>query len=108
MAQKHSGLGIASFIFSIVAGILIFLLIVIAGVMEVSTPGGMDEKSAAAVIVGLLLIAFLFLCLLALGLGIAGLIQKDRKKLFAILGTIFSTVTLLGTISIMVLGMAMG
>lgn len=108
MAEKHSGLGIASFISSIVAGILIFILIVIAGVMEVSTPGGVDEKSAEAVIVGLFIFAFLFLCLVALGLGIAGLIQKDRKKLFAVLGAIFSTVTLTGTISIILIGSAMG
>lgn len=107
MAQKHSGLGITSFIFSIVSGILIFILIIIAGMMEASTPGGIDEKSAAAVIVGLFIIAFLFLCLVALGLGIAGLMQKDRKKLFAILGTIFSTVTLVGTISIIIVGMSM-
>lgn len=108
MAQKHSGLGIASFIFSIVAGILIFLLFIAAGVMQVSTPGGVDEKSAAAVIIGLLIFAFLFLCLVALGLGIAGLIQKDRKKLFATLGTIFSTVILVGTISLIFIGMSMG
>ena len=108
MAQKHSGLGITSFIFSIVAAILIFLIFIIAGVMEVSTPGGIDEKSAAAVIVGLFIFAFLFLCLVALGLGIAGLMQKDRKKLYATLGTIFSTVTLVGTVSLIMIGMAMG
>jgi len=108
MEHKHSGLGIASFITSIVAGILTFLLIVIAGVMEVSTPGGMNEESAGAVIVGLFLFAFLFACLVTLVLGIAGLIQKDRKKIFAILGTVFSAVTLVGTISLVMLGLAIG
>ena len=79
--QKHSGLGIASFITSIVSGILIFLVIVIAGVMEASSPGGMDEESTSAVMVGLFLFAFLGAALIALGLGIAGLLQKERKKI---------------------------
>ena len=106
--QKHSRLGIASFITSIVSGILIFLVIVIAGVMEASTPGGMDEESAGAVMVGLFLFAFLGAALVALGLGIGGLLQKERKKIFAILGTAFSSVSLVVTIFIMILGLAMG
>lgn len=107
-AQKHSGLGIASFITSIVSGILVFLLIAVAGVMEASTPGGMDEESAGAVIVGLSCFCFSGASLVALGLGIAGLMQKERKKLFAILGIVFSAVTILGTIFIVILGLAMG
>jgi len=106
--KKHSGLGIASFITSIVSGLLIFLLIVVAGVMEASTPGGIDEESAGAVMVGLFLFAFLGAALVALGLGIAGLLQKERKKLFAILGTVFSAVSLVVTIFIMIIGLAMG
>ncbi len=106
--QKHSGLGIASFITSIIAGILIFLLIAVAGVMEASTPGGMDEESAGTIVVGLLLIAFLGASLVALGLGIGGLMQKERKKIFAILGTVFAAVSLVGTISLMILGLALG
>jgi hypothetical protein len=106
--QKHSGLGIASFITSIVSGIIIFLLIVIAGVMETSTPGGMDEESAGAMMVGLFLFAFLGAALVALGLGIGGLIQKERKKIFAMLGAVFAAATIVGTIFIMMLGLAMG
>lgn len=106
--QKHSGLGIASFIISMVAGLLVFIVIAIAGVMEASTPGGMDETSAGAVMVGLFLFLFLGLALVALGLGIAGLLHKQRKKVFSILGTIFSSVTLAGTAFIMMLGLAMG
>ncbi len=41
------------------------------------------------------------------GLGIGGLIQRERKKLFAVLGTVFASVTLIGTIFLMLLGMAM-
>ncbi|MGN5518756.1 hypothetical protein VF673_07705 [Halopseudomonas sp. Lyrl_26] len=108
MEVKHSGVGIASFVTSIVAGVLIFLLVIIAGVLEVSTPGGMDEESIAAVLIGLFLFAFLGAELLALGLGIGGLIQKDRKKIFAILGVVFSATALLITLFILFLGLAMG
>ena len=106
--QKHAGLGIASFIISMVAGLLVFIVIVIAGVMEASTPGGIDETSAGAVMVGLFLFLFIGMALVALGLGIAGLLQKQRKKIFAVLGTVFSSVTLVGTAFIMLLGLAMG
>ena len=105
---KHSGLGIASFITSMVAGVLIFLLIVIAGVMEASTPGGIDEESPAAVAIGLFLFAFIGLALVALGLGVGGLMQANRKKIFAILGTVFSSVSIVGTLFIMLLGLAAG
>jgi hypothetical protein len=108
MEVKHSGVGIASFVTSIVAGGLIFLLVIIAGVLEVSTPGGMDEESIAAVLIGLFLFAFLGAELVALGLGIGGLIQKDRKKIFAILGVVFSATALLITLFILFLGLAMG
>ena len=108
MEQKHSGLGIASFITSIFSGICLFLTFVAAGVMEASTPGGIDETSPLAVFVGLCMFAFLFIALVALGLGIAGIVQRDRIKLFAWLGTIFSACSLLGTISLILIGLSIG
>ncbi len=104
--KKHSGIGIASFITSLISGVFIFLLIVIAGIMEASSPTGIDEESAAAILVGLALFLFGGLALISLGLGIAGLFQKDRQKVFAILGTVFSSSILLGTTLLMVVGAA--
>ena len=106
--QKHSRLGIASFITSIVSGILIYLLMVIAASMAASTPAGMYEPSAGTLIAGLSVFAFLGVTLVALCLGIVGLLQKERKKIFAILGTVFSAVSLVVTIFIIILGIAMG
>lgn len=105
--KKHSGFGIASFITSIVSAILIFILMLFAGFIAASSPGGMDQSSTAAVIVGLFLIAFLFLSLVALGLGIVGLFQKKRKKIFSVLGTIFSAVTIICAVSVMIIGITM-
>jgi len=104
---KHSGLGISSFVTSIVSIIAIFLLLVIAGVVESSTPGGMDEDSLAALLVGLFLFVFLGASLVALGLGISGLFQKGRKKIFPILGTVFAAVTVLFAGSIVMIGVAL-
>jgi hypothetical protein len=105
--KKHSGLGIASFITSIASAMLIFLLLVIVGIMETAAPGGIDENSAISVIVGALIILFAALVLVAFGLGISGLVQKDRDKIFAILGTVFSAVTIVGVILIMIMGLSM-
>lgn len=104
MEQKHSGIGIASFVISIVAGILIFIVLGIAGSLEASTPGGIDENSTEAVMVGLAIIGLLFLNVLSVGLGIGGLLQKERKKIFAILGTVFSSFLILSVIGLMILG----
>ena len=102
--QKHSGIGISSFIASIASGVLIFLLVAVAGFMQAS--GSMSRNQGAATAVGLFLFAFLGVALVALGLGIAGLMQKDRKKIFPLLGTIFSSITLVLTLVIMAIGMA--
>lgn len=103
--RKHSGLGIASFIIGTIIGVLMFLLFVVAGVMETSTPGGMDEESAGAMLVGLFLMAFLALDMLAIGLGIAGLFQAHRKKVFAVLGVVFGAFTIVATLLLVVLGL---
>jgi len=105
--SKHSGMGISSFAISITAGLAMFGLFVVAGIMESTTPGGIDERSASAIIIGFLIIAMLTLDLVALGLGIAGILQKERKRLFAVLGTIFASVTVACTILLMVVGLAM-
>ena len=81
-------------------------MVVVAGVVEMSTPDGMTEESPIAIAIGLLLFLFVFLTLVGIGLGIAGLFQSERKKVFAVLGTIFGTFTLLGTSAIMLIGMS--
>ena len=105
--QKHSGLGIASFMTSVASGGLLLLVFLIAGVMEASTPGGIDEESPGAIVLGGLLVAFLGAAVVALGLGVSGLFQKDRMKVFAVLGTVLSLFVLLVTTALLALGWSM-
>ena len=77
----------------------------VAGILESSSPGGMDEKSAVAIIIGFGIIGLLGLDLVAAGLGIAGMLQKHRKRLFALLGTIFSSAAIVCTLMLMIVGL---
>lgn len=108
MQLKHSGLGIASFIVSIFSGGLMFITVVIAGLIEASSPDGMDETSPVAMMVGFAIFGFVGISLIALVLGIVGLFQSDRKKIFALLGTIFSALTILGIAALILIGITMG
>ena len=105
--QGQSKLGIASLLISIFTAIGLFILFLIAGVMESNTYGGIDEESAGAIIVGLLIFGFSFLDLLAIGLGIAGIFQKTRERITAIIGTIISSAILIITVSLVGIGLAM-
>ena len=105
--QGQSKLGIAALIISIFTAIGLFILFLIAGVMESNTIGGIDEESVGAIIVGLFIFGFAFLDLLAIGLGIAGIFQKTRERITAIIGTIISSATLIITLSLIGIGIAM-
>lgn len=104
MEPKHAALGIVSFILSIVVGGLMLVTFVIAGIMEMRAPEGMDEQALSTVVIGLVIIGLILMELLALGLGVGGLFQKASKKLFALLGIIFSSLTLIVTLGLIVLG----
>jgi len=106
--MKHSGLGIASFALSIVVGVAVFVVFAVAGIVETTTPGGMDEESPAAILIGLGIFGASGLGLVALGLGVASFFQAGRKKLFGILGVVFSAGILLVTAGMIVLGLMVG
>lgn len=98
MEPKHTLLGIASFVLSVLTGACAFGLFVIAVIVHGLSHGDYHPRRAAEIIFGLCLLALFSTNLVALGLGIAGLAQSDRKKLFAMLGTAFAAVQILGTI----------
>jgi hypothetical protein len=107
MEEKNSGYGLASLALSGLSALALFIVTIIAGVME-SSPGGMDPESTGAMIVGLSIFFFIFLSLIGGVLGIVGLLQKDRKKVLAILGLCLSVITVLGIVGLIIIGLAMG
>jgi hypothetical protein len=104
MDEQHSGMGIASFVISLVMGVIVFVLIVVAGVAEASTPDGLSENSPVAVLLGLLIIGCLVVSAVGLDLGIAALAQRGRKHVLSVLGTTFNGVIIVGTLLLVVIG----
>ena len=67
--------------------------------------GSSDEDDPANVIVGLLALGSIALLLAGVGLGIAGVFQKQRRRLFSVLGMIFNGSLLLAILGLMLIGL---
>lgn len=101
----HSGIGIASFIISIVVTIETFITFLLSGVLAVITPGGLNQDSASAVIIGFVIIFFLIISVVGIGLGIGGMLQKKSNKIFSLLGLIFNLLLVIGTLLVISSGL---
>lgn len=103
----HSGLGIASFILGMLSGGIVLVTLIVTAVMQA---GGdtFDEESPHTIIVGLVIIGAILLSLLGFALGLAGTLTGGRRKLFAILGLIFSILVGVGTLGLILIGLAIG
>ncbi len=95
--NNNSKLGIKSLITSKVYSFLVFILFVIAGVIDA------DEESAEIIILSMFLLLFLGTSFVGLILGIMGVVQKERKILFSALGIGISGATIFLAIIIMIL-----
>jgi hypothetical protein len=95
MDRKHTKLGIASFTLTLLTGFFTFAFLLAAAVLSNVHRIDPDARRIGQFLAFLCFVAILTANLTALGLGIAGLAQADRKKLFAILGTTFAALQLL-------------
>lgn len=86
VTQPHSGLGIASFVLSIVSLISAIAVFSYAGYVEITSEGGMDENSTTALVVGIAIIVCVVMFLVGLVLGVVGLLRQDRRRIFAAIG----------------------
>jgi hypothetical protein len=102
---KHSGLGIASFMIAMAVVALHLLVFVIIFMLGVVAPDLMGSNSAMVGVLGMCMIAGFFGSLIGLGLGISGVSQKNRKKVFATLGLVFNAVIILSLIALIAIGM---
>jgi succinate dehydrogenase hydrophobic anchor subunit len=99
-AQKHSKLGIASFIIGIGAVLIIcltFVLIVVTSPYMVTSYSTLPADYIVPTVLKIIFLLFisLILSLIGLGLGIAAVVQKQKKKLFGIIGLMINLLFLL-------------
>lgn len=118
--DRHSRMGLASLVIAVLAIIAIVLFFVISVSVASSAvgndpqsfdPTSIDQNSPLAstfALLGLGLIGSVLLTVVGFGLGVAGLIQRRRKRLFAILGTILNGLVVLSVLTLFVLGFALG
>ena len=99
-------LGILSFLAALLAGLMTFGLVVVAGVIS-SNQGNLADDSPEAIVIGLGFFACVGLTLVALILGVVGLFRPN-DKLFPILGTSFSGLILFGCIVLVCIGILAG
>ena len=102
----HSGLGIASFVTSLAAGLVLLVMFGIAAALE-AQHGAWDPDSTPAALIGLFVLLTTLGQICALGLGIAALVQAGRNKLFGVLGTISASCALFFTLVLILVGVVM-
>ncbi|MEI7026074.1 hypothetical protein [Paenibacillus sp. y28] len=115
---KHSGPGIASFIISVTMLLSGIALLVISTTLLSDGSGGItsdtfiDPRDAGMqqtlLRIGTGFLTVLMMLLAAAVLGILGLAQKQRKKWFAILGTVISLIPLVAFIVLYLIGLVLG
>jgi hypothetical protein len=114
VAQGHSKIGIASLVVSLGTVLLYCLVFVIliavigseASTFQNQNPNEIAEQLQSGELNDIMIPVVLFVAcffgapvvsLVALGLGVGGLFQKDKSKVFPILGTVFSGLLLCGS-----------
>jgi hypothetical protein len=102
-ALRHGGLGVTSFVMSVVVLVLIVVLFGVAGAMKAAG----TATPATNVVVGLAIIVLWVLDLVAIALGIAGAIDNTSKKVFPILGLVLAVGTAVISAGLVVIGMHM-
>lgn len=114
--DKHSKLGVTSLVIAVLATVGIVALFVIAALIGASTFGGENPQSldpqgiqnspafAGFALVGIGFLLCVILYFVGLVLGLVGVFQRRRKRLFAILGTVANGLAVLAIISLLVLG----
>ena len=101
---RHSGLGVSAFVLSLLSGLVLCTTVFIAAYMQATTPGGVNQRAASTVLTGLVMLSGMFMALVAGGLGVAGMFQTTRRRLFAVIGAVLSAAQLLLVVALMFIG----
>jgi hypothetical protein len=103
----HSALGIASFALSLltVAGVIGFYLAVNAavarGVVDAANP------PAGLLAAGMVFLVSVLVAVVGIGLGIAALVQKNRRRVLAWVGLALNSLVVLAVVVLIALGYAL-
>ena len=95
---KHSGYGILSLILAALAGIIEIYVLTVAGHMDKQTPIG------EYFLTGFVMMGGLAVSLVGVLLGIVGILQRRRNRIFAFLGLGINCLFLLAMIGLIILG----
>jgi hypothetical protein len=117
---KHSGPGIASFVLALIAVLTVVIGIIMSVAAVASSADFMSatpeeiesqllegggEGVAAIVGAGLLMILSIGFAIIGLILGIVGVVMKNRKKVFGVIGLILNALIVLSVILLVAVGM---
>jgi hypothetical protein len=105
MRKKQSVLGIISTIFSLFSCTLLLLVFTIVTIVEDSSPGYLETNQFAdkSLLFGLLL-SFL-ISIAAIILGIIGCLEREKTKVFSIIGISISLLYLFSSLILIVLAL---
>ena len=104
----HAGFGVASFILACISLVGMFAAVAAAGYLVASKPELIQQNVGIMMAVGLAVIAFGGLLVISAMLAIVGLLQSNRKKVFAILGLVLSGLAIAAVVALMTIGMIAG
>ncbi|MBU5484618.1 hypothetical protein KQI86_09770 [Clostridium sp. MSJ-11] len=96
----QSKLGIASFAFALV-GIVLFVISIIL-LVKTNNQGAYQEITSSEIMGTILLLISGILSFVGIGLGIAGMVTKNRKKIFPAIGIIINLLIALYFIAIII------
>lgn len=104
---SHSGLGIASVVLTVFAGLGIMGTFIGALFVVAQNPNP-REDDPQIIAIGCSMILSLLVAGIGGLLGVIGLFQPDRQKLFPILGCLFAALECGGVLALMAIGLAFG
>ncbi|MBN2022695.1 MAG: hypothetical protein JW809_07855 [Pirellulales bacterium] len=101
--ERHSRLGIASFVLALLSGFAIVAAFSAIFVMAIDAPQRRPD-TLFALAIGTTILASMAVSFVGLALGIASVVQSTRKRVFGILGLVFNTILFFAMCGIMAIG----
>ena len=121
--NRHSRMGVASFVIAILVVVATLALVVGAPLLlsqtdaldlqnfDPANPQSIDLSDPAIIalqVIGLAFIVSVLLSFVGFGLGVAGVIQRRRKRIFAVIGAVVNGLVIAGVVVLILLSVAVG